>query len=250
ALQESEFVPFYQPIFSNRGSEIVGAEVLVRWRHPHKGMLSPGEFIPLAEQTGLIDGISHSVVEQALADFREWKDAAILTQDFFLTLNVSPVQFQTGEFADSLASQCDQAGIAPQEVVVELTETVFMEINLATADHFRELRGRGFRIAIDDFGSGYSSLSLLSDLPADILKIDQTFVHQIGRDNALVPLVLSIGHLLGIRTVAEGVETKAQLSYLQRTDIDFLQGFFLARPMTKDDLTLMMESHPQSRVVG
>jgi len=230
-------VLFYQPIVDGKG-RLQGAEALVRWRHPRRGMVSPAEFIPLAEQTGLILPLGQWVLEAACAQLVAWS-RSVLTRDFFLSVNVSVRQFRQPDFVECVLGALDATGANPERLKLELTESLLMadvEDIIARMEHLRRY-GVGF--SLDDFGTGYSSLSYLKRLPLDQLKIDQGFVRDLQtdpNDAAIVRTILALADSLDLDVVAEGVETTGQLDFLQRHGCNAFQGYLFGRPMPAEML--------------
>ncbi|UCU98285.1 putative bifunctional diguanylate cyclase/phosphodiesterase [Acidovorax radicis] len=236
-LHDKELVLFYQPIVDGKG-RLQGAEALVRWRHPRRSMVSPAEFIPLAEQTGLILPLGQWVLEAACAQLVAWSRSA-LTRDFFLSVNVSVRQFRQPDFVACVLGALDATGANPERLKLELTESLLMadvEDIIARMEHLRRY-GVGF--SLDDFGTGYSSLSYLKRLPLDQLKIDQGFVRDLQtdpNDAAIVRTILALADSLDLDVVAEGVETTGQLDFLQRHGCNAFQGYLFGRPMPAEML--------------
>ena len=236
-LHDKELVLFYQPIVDGKG-RLQGAEALVRWRHPRRGMVSPAEFIPLAEQTGLILPLGQWVLEAACAQLVAWS-RSVLTRDFFLSVNVSVRQFRQPDFVECVLGALDATGANPERLKLELTESLLMadvEDIIARMEHLRRY-GVGF--SLDDFGTGYSSLSYLKRLPLDQLKIDQGFVRDLQtdpNDAAIVRTILALADSLDLDVVAEGVETTGQLDFLQRHGCNAFQGYLFGRPMPAEML--------------
>jgi len=232
ALEREEFVLCYQPKVNLRTGMIKGAEALVRWRHPTRGLMPPLQFIPIAEECGLIVPIGRWVLREACRQARAWVDAGlpVLT----MAVNVSAVEFQDEGFLSGLFAVLDKTGLDAGCLELELTESVLMKRPEAAALILQTLRTRGVRLAIDDFGTGYSSLSYLRKFPIDTLKIDQSFVRQIcggGDDAAIVTAVISMAHSLRKHVVAEGVETQEELDFLRTQDCDDAQGYFFGKPV-------------------
>ena len=236
-LQEKELVLYYQPVVDGKG-RLQGAEALVRWRHPRRGMVSPAEFIPLAEQTGLILPLGQWVMETACAQLVAWQRSS-LTRQFFLSVNVSVRQFRQPDFVEQVLGVLDATGANPERLKLELTESLLMadvEDVIARMEH---LRRHGVGFSLDDFGTGYSSLSYLKRLPLDQLKIDQGFVRDLQtdpNDAAIVRTILALADSLDLAVVAEGVETTGQLEFLQRHGCKAFQGYLFGRPMTAEVL--------------
>jgi EAL domain-containing protein (putative c-di-GMP-specific phosphodiesterase class I) len=232
ALAMGAFALAFQPLYSTDG-RLVGAESLVRWKHPTRGIVPPGEFVPLCEETGLIVGVGDWVLEQAAAQIRLWNEAGLLG-DRYITVNVSPLQFRQPDFPQRLRRACARHGVAPRQLSLEITEGVVLGDLDATIERLQELRGDGHRFLIDDFGTGYSSMAYLKRLPMDGLKIDQSFVQDLSADDnsaAIVEAILAIGHRFGLTIVAEGVETEAQAQFLRERQCDVFQGYLYGRPV-------------------
>jgi diguanylate cyclase (GGDEF)-like protein/PAS domain S-box-containing protein len=231
-LHGKEMVLYYQPVVDGKG-RLLGAEALVRWLHPQRGLVSPAEFIPLAEQTGLILPLGQWVLEAACAQLVAWSRSA-LTRQFFLSVNVSVRQFRQPDFVEQVLGALHASGANPERLRLELTESLLLadvEDVIARMEHLRRY-GVGF--SLDDFGTGYSSLSYLKRLPLDQLKIDQGFVRDLQtdpNDAAIVRTILALAHSLDLAVVAEGVETTGQLEFLKRHGCDAYQGYLFGRPM-------------------
>ncbi len=234
----------FQPIVRLDRLEIVGFETLVRWRHPVKGLISPGEFIPVAEESGLIHDLGRWVLRRALYRLKKWLSILEGDRSFFLTVNVSAAQLTAPYFIDAVAEIIGESGVPASCLKLELTESILMEDIDTLADILQRIRNIGIRFAIDDFGTGYSSLAYLHRLPIDVLKIDQSFVKRM-KDNDqrdLVPVIISIGRNMEMDIVAEGVETPDQIRLLRRHGCGFGQGFLFSRPMYASDVTYRMLS--------
>lgn len=230
ALEREEFVVHYQPKIDLASGDVIGAEALVRWTHPERGLVSPGEFIPIAEQSGLIVPIGRWVLREACRQMVEWRDGGLQLQN--MAVNISAVDLRDEQFLDHVLSVLDETGLDPHLLELELTETVLMKHIDATAAILQALRERGVRVSLDDFGTGYSSLSYLHRFPIDSLKIDQSFVNQISVEAGGAPIVaaiISMARTLRLRVIAEGVETSAQLAFLQGLACDEAQGFYFSR---------------------
>ncbi|MEW6646324.1 MAG: EAL domain-containing protein [Pseudomonadota bacterium] len=233
ALEREEFELYYQPLLDAGSSRVIAAEALLRWRHPDLGLVPPADFIPLAEETGLIISIGEWVLRSACEQLAQWRRQG--HGALRMSVNISARQFHQHDFA-AIAGRCaQQAGVSAQQVTLELTESMLMDDALETIRMLGQLHSQGFGIAMDDFGTGYSSLSYLKRFPLDELKIDRVFIRDIERsqeDAAIVSATIGLAHSLGLRVVAEGVETAAQLNYLQRQGCDFVQGFHFSAPVT------------------
>jgi diguanylate cyclase (GGDEF)-like protein/PAS domain S-box-containing protein len=250
ALDRQEFVVHYQPILSLESRRVVSAEALVRWVHPERGLLAPGEFIALAEETGLIVPLGHWVAETACRQARIWNDGSRAPMN--LTINIAQKQLQSSGLVEEVSDCLERTGADPATVTLEITESAMMADIEATVRTLHALRGLGLRLAIDDFGTGYSSLSWLRQLPLDLLKIDKEFIDDMGAgdaDTVLVASVINLAHNLGLRTVAEGIEQAAQIDALRALGCDYGQGYYFARPLPAEQLTSMLaapESGPRS----
>jgi diguanylate cyclase (GGDEF)-like protein/PAS domain S-box-containing protein len=238
ALANDEFVLHYQPKVNLRSGKLVGAEALVRWNRPGRGMVPPGEFIPLAEDSGLIIDIGAWVLRTACSQNMAWQMAgypALTT-----SVNLSPSQLMRDDIVDVVACALTSTGLAPHLLELEITETVVMRDVDKSLDKLVQLKKLGIRISIDDFGTGYSSLSYLKRLPVDILKIDRSFVNDIATDQddaAIVKAVISLAHILNLDVVAEGVETEDQRCFLMQNGCDLGQGYHFSRPLPAADFT-------------
>jgi diguanylate cyclase (GGDEF)-like protein/PAS domain S-box-containing protein len=232
ALTRQEFSLHYQPKVNFGTRAITGAEALIRWTHPTRGAVSPAQFIPVAEDCGLILPIGNWVLRQACAQARAWADAGLPATT--MAVNVSAKEFRAENFLDQLFAILDETGVDPSLLELELTESVLMKHAESAAAILRTLRNIGVQVAVDDFGTGYSSLSYLRKFPIDALKIDQSFVGQItaaGDDASIVTAVISMAQSLKLRVVAEGVETLEQLEFLQAQECDEAQGYYFSRPV-------------------
>jgi EAL domain-containing protein (putative c-di-GMP-specific phosphodiesterase class I) len=237
ALVRQEFELFYQPQFSIRQNAIVGVEALIRWRHPERGMVSPGLFIPAAEACGLILPIGDWVLEQACTQARAWREQGLPA--LIIGVNVSAQQFIGGDLVDKVAAAIAAHGLPPDQLKLEITESMMMqdvELGIAVME---KLAALGVRISLDDFGTGYSSLSNLKRFPLSELKIDQSFVRMLApdtQDAAIVKTIIALGRDLRLSLIAEGVETQAQQEFLTAAGCDALQGYHIGRPMPAADL--------------
>src|ERR1700722_16502543 len=243
ALERHEFALHYQPIIDLSTGEITGAEALLRWAHPTRGLLLPAQFVAIAEECGLIVPIGKWVLRQACEQARVWAEAglpAIIT-----TVNVSAMEFADENFLNSLFAVLSATGIEPRSLQLELTESVLMKRTEATTRVLQFLREWGVKVAIDDFGTGYSSLSYLRRFAVDALKIDQSFVRQIssgGRDAAIVTAVISMARDLGLLVVAEGVETQQEVEFLRAHYCDEAQGYYFGQPTPPQGFARLLKS--------
>lgn len=232
ALNRGEFDLYYQPRFSLPEGRIIGAEALIRWNHPDLGLVSPGQFIPLAEETGLILPIGEWVLKQVAAQGKAWQQAGF--PPLSLAVNVSARQFRRVDFAGEVLQILRNSGFDPHHFELELTESTLMTHAEENIETLKKLNALGIRIAIDDFGTGYSSLSYLKRLPVDILKIDRSFVSEVpdNRDGvAIVEAIIAMAHSLGLHIIAEGVETVEQLEFLQMRKCNEIQGYYFSHPL-------------------
>ena len=236
AIANGELINYYQPKVAMADGRVVGVEALVRWRHPQDGMDFPDQFIGVAETYGLIDDLTRVVLRTALAQSRAWRDAGLALR---VAVNVSMDNLATLGFADFVAAEAAAAGVAPADVVLEITESRLMADVRVPLEILTRLRLKRFRLSIDDFGTGHSSLAQLRDIPFDELKIDQGFVHRACDDETLRAIFnasLGLAEQLNIETVAEGVEDRGDWNFLRGTRCDLAQGYFIARPMPAADL--------------
>lgn len=231
ALAEGQLHVAYQPVFDVNGTDMVTKEALLRWLHPRLGAIAPDEFVPVAEETGLITGIGHWVLERACQDCVAWQGAG--EPGVGVSVNVSGRQLETRGFESEVAEVLGTAGLAATTLTLEVTETLLVAGRAEAREALEKLRSMGIRIAIDDFGTGYSSLSWLARLPLDVLKVDRSFVSALGvleRESAIVQAMIHLAHTLGLDVVAEGVETEPQLAHLRRIGCNQVQGYLLGRP--------------------
>jgi EAL domain-containing protein (putative c-di-GMP-specific phosphodiesterase class I) len=229
-----QFALFFQPVVDLVSGEISGLEALLRWRHPTKGMVSPAEFIPIAEETGAIVSIGRRVLRQACAEAQRWPTAPD-GRPLNVSANVSAHQLRGEALVEHVREALAESGLLPYRLILEVTESQLMrDVDQAVAT-LEAVKGLGVRVAIDDFGTGYSSLSQLQRLPADVLKVDREFTgggEEAAAEGAgLLNAVREIGRSLGLRTVVEGIETPAQLRQLRALDYRFGQGFLFSRPV-------------------
>ena len=246
ALERNEFVVHYQPQVDTRSFQLLGMEALVRWQHPSLGLLYPKEFIPLAEDSGLIIQLGDWVLRTACTQSMAWQDAGLAPMR--LSVNFSARQFQQATFISSVASILKDTNLDPRWLELELTESSIMKDPEVAIEKLHELKLMGIRVAIDDFGTGYSSLNYLKRFPIDTLKIDRSFVSDICKDphdTAIVRAIITLGHALDLTVVAEGVETQEQLQYLTSLDCDVLQGFLFSKSLTVSAFEELLMEHRQ-----
>jgi diguanylate cyclase (GGDEF)-like protein/PAS domain S-box-containing protein len=233
ALERRELVLHYQPIVALGTGEIVGAEALVRWQHPQRGLVPPADFVPLAEETGLIVPIGAWVLREACRQMRAWQEELHLPA-LEIGVNLSSKQFLHDGLVPQVVSVLRETGLAPRCLRLEVTESLLMDKQPAVADAMTQLRAMGVRIDLDDFGTGYSALSYLHEYPIDTLKIDRSFISRIGSAGEgleIVHTILSLAESLDMEVVAEGVETEEQLQQLQNLHCSYAQGYHLSRPV-------------------
>ncbi|NVD97801.1 EAL domain-containing protein [Massilia sp. BJB1822] len=241
AMEQQQLEVFYQPQAMLENGHIVGMEALVRWRHPTRGMVPPSEFIPLAEETGLINPLGEWVLHTACAQLKAWMDDGL--PPLRVAVNISARQLLQKDFADSVEAALNTTGLAPQYLELEITETTLMENAQETLQALHQLRNLGVRLSIDDFGTGYSSLSYLKRFPVDIIKIDRSFVRDVPHDTddaAIVTAIIALAHSLRLEVVAEGVETEAQLRFLRSRQCDLLQGYHLSPAVPADEFARLV----------
>lgn len=239
ALERDELVVHYQPVFDLATGKIAGTEALVRWQHPKYGLLSPDNFIPLAEDTGLIIQLGHIVLEKACRQLTDWHEQYPELGPFTMAVNISGRQLSSPSLIPDLKNVVEITGINPAHLDLEITESLLMDDVEFSFEALTQLKELGFNIAVDDFGTGYSSLSYLRSFPVDHLKVDRSFVSGLSRhqgDEAIVVAIIRLAQTLGLKTVAEGVETADQLKRLRHHGCDFAQGFHLAIPMPPEHI--------------
>jgi diguanylate cyclase (GGDEF)-like protein/PAS domain S-box-containing protein len=237
ALERRELRVFYQPMIELATGCVVGVEALLRWEHPERGLLLPGDFITVAEETGLIVPIGSWVLDHACRQVQRWQASMRDLPPLVLAVNLSGRQLGHPRLVDDVAAVLNETAIDPSNVDLEITESVLMDDVEMSEETLGRLKRLGVKLVVDDFGTGYSSLSYLRRFPVDVLKVDRSFVDGLGSDSgdsAIVNAVVTLAHTLGLHAVAEGVETAEQLSELRRLGCDTAQGFYFARPATGD----------------
>jgi diguanylate cyclase (GGDEF)-like protein len=247
ALERNEFTLHYQPKVDLLDGTIVGVEALIRWRHPERGLVSPAQFIPLAEETGLIIALGEWVLQSACAQIREWDDGGHTPVP--VAVNISAKQFLQRDIAETVMRALQEHDVPAHLLELEITESTAMSNVEATSTTLRELKALGVHIAIDDFGTGYSSLSYLKRLPIDSLKIDRSFVTGLPGDQddaSIAQAVITMAHALRLKVVAEGVENKAQLDFMSANECDEMQGFYFSRPLPAEDYLKLLVDHRAS----
>jgi diguanylate cyclase (GGDEF)-like protein len=243
ALDTEQFEIHYQPRYRVSDRAIVGAEALVRWNHPKRGAISPAEFIPVAESSGLVTRITEFVLNEACAQIGEW--SRNFDRPLTISVNLSPVDFRRPDIVTFIEQILREIELPPQQLEIEITEGMVMYGAELVRERLTDIRALGVTLAIDDFGTGFSSMSYLKTFPVDSLKIDQTFVAGIPsqrEDIAITMAIIRLAHSLNLTTVAEGVETDAQLEFLTRRNCDQVQGYLLSRPVSAEDLTALLQT--------
>jgi EAL domain-containing protein (putative c-di-GMP-specific phosphodiesterase class I) len=244
AVESEQFVLHYQPQIDLRSGRVVGAEALMRWQHPTRGLLLPSQFLPAAEESGLIIAMNTWVLREACSQAAAWARDGLSLR---VGVNLTSLQFRKQDISGLMRQTLKESGLAATALELELTEGVLMQNAESAATKIRELRDLGVRFAIDDFGTGYSSLSYLKIFPVDRLKIDRSFVRNLETspgDTAIVRAITSLGHDLGLDVTAEGVETPEQLTTVRALGCDEVQGFHFAKPMPDDQLRNFVRGWP------
>ena len=243
AVERQEFTLHYQPKINLRTGDITGAEALIRWTHPVRGLVPPSQFIPVAEDCGMILPIGIWVLREACRQAKEWIDGGFPIRN--IAVNISAMQFRNDHFLSDVFAILSETGLDPRCLELELTESVLIKRAETASSVLQTLRAKGIQIAVDDFGTGYSSLSYLTKFPIDALKIDQSFVRQISAvpvDTTIVTTVISMGRSLKLRVVAEGVETQAELEFLQAHNCEEAQGYYFSRPVPAPKFARLLET--------
>jgi diguanylate cyclase (GGDEF)-like protein len=237
ALQSGEFMLHYQPKIDTATRTLVSVEALLRWNHPKKGIVPPNAFIPLLEDTGLINAVGEWVLMEATRQAQAWIDAGL--QATRMSVNISGKQFRHPGLIDTVRRALESSGLDPRHLELELTESMFIENTARSIEIMQALKALGVSLSIDDFGSGYSSLAYLKQFPVDYLKIDRSFIRDLAtnsKDAAITAAISALAHSLNLRLVAEGVENQAQVDYLESLGCHELQGFLFGRPVSAQEL--------------
>ncbi len=238
AIQHRQLVLHFQPQVTIETEALLGVEALVRWQHPERGLIFPGDFIPLAEKEGLIDRLTEVVIILAVEQSRRWQSDGL---DVVISVNVSADNIKSLSLPEQLKELTDKHAIEPEKIELEITESAFMGELTSSLDVLNRLRMKGFSLSIDDFGTGYSSLTQLYQAPFTELKIDQRFIMRMIEDKeamVIVKICIMLGHMLGMRLVAEGVETREVWDELKKLGCDVAQGYFIAKPMPAEALIM------------
>jgi diguanylate cyclase (GGDEF)-like protein/PAS domain S-box-containing protein len=238
AISQQEFCLYYQPQIDSRSNRIIGAEALLRWRHPEKGLIGPGSFMPVLEESAMIISVGQWVLQEACAFLRRLLDAHLVSDGTFsVSINISPRQFRQADLVQQVAAAVQGQGVPASGLKLEITEGIVIQNIADTVNKMRELRAMGVCFAIDDFGTGYSSLSYLKRLPVDLLKIDQSFIRDCARDGSdaeIVRAIISMARSLNLEIIAEGVETPEQLAFLQKQNCHAYQGYHFSPALTEE----------------
>jgi EAL domain-containing protein (putative c-di-GMP-specific phosphodiesterase class I) len=251
AIDGHEFVLYYQPIVALETGRVVGVEALLRWDHPRRGMVSPLDFIPFAEETGLILPLGQWVMEQACKQAKAWQDERPTDPPLVVSVNLSARQLEQRDVAKRVAEALVASGLDPSCLVLEITETLLLEDAAETVERLSELRQVGVRVAIDDFGTGYSSLSYLRQFPVDILKIDKSFVDGIGsgpEESAFARAIVRLGQTLHLEMIAEGIEHLGQVDELRRARCQLGQGYHYSRPLPAQQISVLLAGTDDDRI--
>jgi EAL domain-containing protein (putative c-di-GMP-specific phosphodiesterase class I) len=233
SFERNELLMYYQPIVSIMDNRIIGFEALVRWQHPERGLLSPSEFIPMAEETGLILSIGQWVIREACGQMHEWLKEYPTDPPLTISVNLSGKQVAQPELYDQIANILKETSLESRSLKLEITESAIMDNIDFAVQVFTRLQELGVQIQVDDFGIGYSSLNYLSHFPINTLKIDRTFVRNMTKDNnylKIVQAIIMLAHGLGMTVIAEGIETEAQLAQIKALGCELVQGFFISKP--------------------
>jgi EAL domain-containing protein (putative c-di-GMP-specific phosphodiesterase class I) len=243
ALEQNEFTLHYQPKVNLNTWEITGAEALIRWTHPIEGLVSPARFIPVAEDCGLILPISNWVLREACKQAQAWMAAGL--RPISIAVNISALELRDERFLEGVFAILTETCLDPRLLELELTESVLMKHPESATSILKNLRAAGVQVAVDDFGTGYSSLSYLRKFPADALKIDQSFIRQMSvtpGETSIVTAIIRMGQSLNLRVIAEGVETQAELEFLQVQQCDEGQGYYFSRPVSAQQFAILLET--------
>jgi EAL domain-containing protein (putative c-di-GMP-specific phosphodiesterase class I) len=241
ALQRDEFEVYYQPQVGLSGADIIGMEALIRWNHPQRGLVSPGEFIPIAEETGLILPIGEWVLRTACRQAAAWREAGF--DHLRVAVNLCSLQFGEPDFIAKVAAILDETGLPGTALELELTESLLMDHSDASIAKLSQLRDMDIHLSIDDFGTGYSSMNYLKSFPVGTIKIDRSFIRELPKDRdhaAITTAIIAMAHSLRMKVLAEGVETAEQAEFLSGYGCEGMQGYFYGRPMPAGDATALL----------
>ncbi|MCR5655768.1 MAG: bifunctional diguanylate cyclase/phosphodiesterase [Lachnospiraceae bacterium] len=244
AINLNQFVLYYQPQYDAKSKKMRGVEALIRWKDSETGkLISPGMFIPIAEESGMIEPIGTWVLEEGIRVYAKWRET--YNFDMVLSLNISAIQYRHPDFVQRLLDILEKYNVNPKDIELEITESVLIDDFEGVIKKLQTLKEYGIKISLDDFGTGFSSLSYLKELPIDTLKIDKSFVDTVIQDQSaqvIMESIISMGKRLGYETVAEGVETSEQFEYLKNIDCDNIQGYLLGKPMPGDQIEVLLDS--------
>lgn len=241
AIKQNQLSLHYQPKVNTNNNTIIGAEALLRWQHPIRGMIPPVEFIPIAEQSGLIDEIGSWVIKEAIRQNHQWREKQL--KPILMAINLSARQFEKRDFVDFIERELLDINMEASSLELEITESLLMKEEQLAQDMLRELKNKGHKISIDDFGTGYSSLSYLKRFTVDSLKIDRSFIKDITSDQddaEIVKAIIAMAHALKLIVIAEGVEEQEQLAFLQHHNCDEIQGYLFSKPVPADEFELLL----------
>jgi len=244
ALQKNQLELYYQPQMDSEGQRIIGAEALIRWQHPEMGLISPGRFLPIAEEIGLMGKIGSWVLEEACAQLQRWQVLELLDPEFHLAINLAGAQLDQGDLPTQVAGLLKRYQLAPERLELEILETYVMEQEASTVNLLQRLCDLGVKLALDDFGTGYSSLSYLKKLPVSKVKIDRSLVSDLPNDpddEAIICAVIALSHSLKLEVCAEGVETPAQAAFLRNQACDQLQGYLFSKPVSASQFYTLLQ---------
>jgi EAL domain-containing protein (putative c-di-GMP-specific phosphodiesterase class I) len=249
ALDRREFVLHYQPVMDLEADRLAGFEALIRWQHPQHGLLQPHEFIPLAEDTGLIGDLGEWVLRQAARQLSDWRRRAAGNDDIFMCVNVSARQFTLADLVDTVGRILDETGIPGQLLRLELTESAVMQSPDDAVRTLTALRELGVGLSIDDFGTGYSSLNYLHNFPIDTLKIDRSFISRLEEEGeaGMVQTIMALARNLGMKAIAEGVETETQLLRLRQLGSTSVQGFLFSTALDEPAASSLLDQRPPAQ---
>jgi diguanylate cyclase (GGDEF)-like protein len=251
ALNQNEFEMYYQPIIALHNRQIAGFEALIRWQSPKRGFVSPGAFIPVAEETGLIIELGQWILRESCRQMQEWHEMFPQDPPLIMSVNLSGRQFNQPNLVGQIQTVLTELNVSSQSLKLEITESMMMDDVEKAISLLQQLKSLGLRLSIDDFGTGYSSLSYLHRFPVDTLKIDRSFVsrmeigHEHSKYSQIVRTVISLGHNLDLDVIAEGIETSDQVTALQDLDCEYGQGYFFAKPLSKEAATELLKNPPQ-----
>lgn len=253
AVDDGQMEVYYQPIVSSTDGAITGFEALIRWNHPQRGLITPDQFIPLAEETGIIIELGEWVFRQACTQLCEWLKMVDHEREFTVTVNLSRRQVIHPSIIHDLTEVLAETGTPPERVCLEITESTIMDERQNSTKIIEQIKGLGVKLALDDFGTGHSSLSCLHSFPIDVLKIDQSFIRHLSESrvfSAVLNSIVSLGHHLNMKIIGEGIESLDQLVHLQALDCEWAQGYYFAKPLRADDATDLLRGAPRWRVAA